>query len=134
MKLAPQPQQCEQTTPVFWGDKRYHTWNYHLRSTFHEKIFKVPLDGGFSCPNRDGKVATGGCTFCSARGSGDFAGDRRMDLERQFHDVKGRMHEKWPQAKYLGFFQAYTNTYAPVHELREMYEVILRQEGVVGLS
>ncbi|EJL41150.1 TIGR01212 family radical SAM protein [Brevibacillus agri] len=132
MKLA--PQHCDHDTPLLWGDKRYHTWNYHLRSTFHEKIFKVPLDGGFSCPNRDGKVATGGCTFCSARGSGDFAGDRRMDLKRQFHDVKTRMHEKWPQAKYLGFFQAYTNTYAPVDELREMYEVILRQEGVVGLS
>ena len=120
--------------PLLWGDKRYHTWNYHLRSMFQHKVFKVPLDGGFSCPNRDGNVAVGGCTFCSARGSGDFAGDRRMTLEKQFHDVKDRMHEKWPTAKYLGFFQAFSNTYAPVEELRDMYETILRQDDVVGLS
>lgn len=120
--------------PVLWGDKRFHTWNYHLRQLFQEKVFKVPLDGGFTCPNRDGQVAIGGCTFCSARGSGDFAGDRRMDLVKQFHEVKERMHAKWPDAKYIGYFQAFTNTYAPVEELREMYEVILQQEGVVGLS
>jgi radical SAM protein (TIGR01212 family) len=121
-------------TPRLWGDKRYHTWNYHLREIFGQKIFKVALDGGFTCPNRDGKVAVGGCTFCSARGSGDFAGNRRDDLLKQFHDVKERMHTKWPDAKYLGYFQAFSNTYAPVDELREMYELILKQEGVVGLS
>jgi len=131
----PQPLQSRvQPVPLLWGDKRFHTWNYHLRQMFQEKVFKVPLDGGFTCPNRDGNVAIGGCTFCSARGSGDFAGDRRMDLVKQFHDVKGRMHAKWPDAKYIGYFQAFTNTYAPVAELREMYEVILQQEGVVGLS
>lgn len=117
-----------------WGDKRFHTWNYHLRQQFQAKVFKVPLDGGFTCPNRDGKVAIGGCTFCSARGSGDFAGDRRADLYQQFHEVKSRMHAKWPQAKYIGYFQAFSNTYAPVAELREMYELILQQDGVVGLS
>lgn len=121
-------------TSALWGDKRYHTWNYHLRDFFGEKIFKVPLDAGFTCPNRDGQITTGGCTFCSARGSGDFAGNRRDDLVTQFNDVKGRMHKKWPNAKYMGYFQAYTNTYAPVEELKEMYEVILEQEGVVGLS
>ncbi|GAB7389050.1 TIGR01212 family radical SAM protein [Bacillaceae bacterium] len=120
--------------PRFWGDKRYHTWNYHLRQTFGEKVFKVSLDGGFTCPNRDGTVATGGCTFCSARGSGDFAGDRRRSLEEQFREVRDRMHRKWPKAKYIGYFQAYSNTYAPAAELRGMYETILRQEGVVGLS
>lgn len=117
-----------------WGDKRFHTWNYHLREQFQTKVFKVSLDGGFTCPNRDGKVAIGGCTFCSARGSGDFAGDRRADLYQQFHEVKARMHTKWPNAKYIGYFQAFSNTYAPVAELREMYELILQQEGVVGLS
>lgn len=122
------------SSPLLWGDKRYHTWNFHLRSVFNEKIFKVPLDGGFTCPNRDGTAAIGGCTFCSARGSGDFAGDRRMELEKQFHDVKERMHEKWPSAKYIGYFQAFSNTYAPVEELREMFELILQQEDVVGLS
>lgn len=120
--------------PVLWGDKRYHTWNYHLRGVFGEKIFKVPLDAGFTCPNRDGQITTGGCTFCSARGSGDFAGSRRDDLTTQFNVVKHRMHKKWPNAKYVGYFQAYTNTYGPVEELREMYEVILEQDGVVGLS
>jgi radical SAM protein (TIGR01212 family) len=126
--------EINQETPSLWGDKRYHTWNYHLREVFGEKIFKVPLDAGFTCPNRDGQITTGGCTFCSARGSGDFAGNRRDDLVTQFNDVKGRMHKKWPNARYLGYFQAYTNTYGPVEELREMYEVILQQEGVVGLS
>ncbi|WP_134704087.1 TIGR01212 family radical SAM protein [Ammoniphilus sp. YIM 78166] len=119
--------------PLFWGDKRYHTWNYHLRQLFGEKVFKVMLDAGFTCPNRDGRVAIGGCTFCSARGSGDFAGSRRDDLKKQFHDIAERMHKKWPQAKYIGYFQAYTNTYAPVEELRECYETILEEE-VVGLS
>ncbi|MBX6394477.1 MAG: TIGR01212 family radical SAM protein [Alicyclobacillaceae bacterium] len=117
-----------------WGDKRYHSWNYHLRQVFGEKVFKVSLDAGFTCPNRDGTVAVGGCTFCSARGSGDFAGNRADDLETQFRTVRDRMHAKWPKAKYIGYFQAYSNTYAPVDRLREMYERILVQPGVVGLS
>ncbi|MDB5084441.1 MAG: family radical protein [Bacilli bacterium] len=126
--------ETETPSPLLWGDKRYHTWNFHLRSRFGQKIFKVPLDAGFTCPNRDGSVAAGGCTFCSARGSGDFAGDRREDLQQQFAAVRDRMHLKWHKAKYIGYFQAYTNTYAPVDELREMYETILQQDGVVGLS
>lgn len=123
-----------QLTPLLWGEKRYHTWNSHLRQVHGQKIFKVALDGGFTCPNRDGESTTGGCTFCSARGSGDFAGNRRDDLVKQFQDVKSKMHEKWPDAKYIGYFQAFSNTYAPVEELREMYETVLEQEGVVGLS
>ncbi|SES34239.1 TIGR01212 family radical SAM protein [Salipaludibacillus aurantiacus] len=120
--------------PLFFGEKRYHTWNYHLKNQFGEKIFKVPLDGGFDCPNRDGKVASGGCTFCSERGSGDFAGDRREDLVTQFHTIKEKLHRKWKTGKYIGYFQAYTNTYAPVEELRDMFECILEQEDVVGLA
>lgn len=123
-----------QPTPLSWGDKRYHTWNYHLRNQFGEKVFKVPLDGGFTCPNRDGTVAAGGCTFCSPLGSGDFAGDRRDDLVQQFRQVRDRMHQKWPKARYIGYFQAFSNTYAPVDVLRPMYECILEQPGVVGLS
>ncbi|SFX18201.1 hypothetical protein SAMN04487866_10245 [Thermoactinomyces sp. DSM 45891] len=123
-----------QLTPLMWGEKRYHTWNSHLRQVHGQKIFKVALDGGFTCPNRDGEITTGGCTFCSARGSGDFAGNRRDDLVKQFQDVKKKMHDKWPDAKYIGYFQAFSNTYAPVEELREMYETVLEQEGVVGLS
>jgi uncharacterized protein len=120
--------------PPHFGDKRYYTWNMHLKEYFGEKIIKIPIDGGFDCPNRDGKVASGGCTFCSQRGSGDFAGLRKDDLITQFHTIKEKMHNKWKSGKYIGYFQAFSNTYAPVEELREKFEVILEQEGVVGLS
>lgn len=121
-------------SPLTWGDKRFHTWNYEMRRQFGGKVFKVMLDAGFTCPNRDGRIAIGGCTFCSARGSGDFAGSRRDDLVTQFNSVRDLQHKKWPEAKYIGYFQAYTNTYAPVETLREYFEVILQQPGVVGLS
>lgn len=117
-----------------FGEKRYHSWNHHLRRHFGEKIFKIPLDAGFDCPNRDGSVAFGGCTFCSERGSGDFAGDRADDLVTQFETIKGRIHRKWKQGKYIGYFQAYTNTYAPVETLRTYFETILAQKDVVGLA
>lgn len=117
-----------------WSDKRFHTWNSEMQEQFHSKVFKVMLDAGFTCPNRDGSIATGGCTFCSARGSGDFAGRRRDDLVTQFNKVRELQHKKWPQAHYIGYFQAYTNTYAPVEELRDYFETILQQPGVVGLS
>lgn len=120
--------------PFLWGDKRYHTLNYYYRNKYGEKVFKVSLDAGFTCPNRDGVVAKGGCIFCSSRGSGDFAGNRRLDLKQQFWDIKEKMHQKWPKAKYIGYFQAFTNTYAPVNVLKEMYETILEEEGVVGLA
>ncbi|MCR8843906.1 TIGR01212 family radical SAM protein [Paenibacillus sp. SC116] len=124
----------EEEQPLLWADKRFHTWNYEMREQFGEKVFKVMLDAGFTCPNRDGNIAIGGCTFCSARGSGDFAGRRRDDLVSQFNTIRDRQHTKWPNAKYIGYFQAYTNTYAPVETLRDYFEVILEQPGVVGLS
>jgi uncharacterized protein len=120
--------------PYSLDDKRYHTWNYHLRQHFGHKVFKVALDGGFDCPNRDGTVAYGGCTFCSAAGSGDFAGNRAEPLDIQFSRIKDKMHTKWKDGKYMAYFQAFTNTHAPVEVLREKYETVLRQEGVVGLS
>ncbi|AOM82106.1 TIGR01212 family radical SAM protein [Salisediminibacterium beveridgei] len=120
--------------PSHFGDKRYYTWNQHLRETFGEKVIKVPIDGGFDCPNRDGTIASGGCTFCSKRGSGDFAGDRRDKVLDQFHEVKNRLQRKWNSAKYIAYFQAYTNTYAPVDELRAMFESVLHEEGVVGIA
>jgi uncharacterized protein len=126
--------QTNSMIPPHFGEKRYYTWNKHLKEYFEEKIIKIPIDGGFDCPNRDGKVASGGCTFCSQRGSGDFAGLRKDDLVTQFHTIKERMHQKWKSGKYIGYFQAFSNTYAPVEELREKFEVILEQEGVVGLS
>ncbi|MDP4127299.1 MAG: TIGR01212 family radical SAM protein [Bacillota bacterium] len=115
-------------------EKRYHTFNEHLRETFGGKIFKVSLDAGFTCPNRDGTLGKGGCIYCSARGSGDFAGKQGQSIHNQFIDVTERMKKKWPSASYIAYFQAYTNTYAPVKRLREVYEEALEEENVVGLS
>lgn len=122
------------TTPLLWNDKRFFTWNTEMKQHFGSKVFKVMLDAGFTCPNRDGTLVTGGCTFCSARGSGDFAGSRRDDLITQFNTIRDLQHQKWPNAQYIGYFQAYTNTYAPVEVLKEYFESILNQPGVVGLS
>jgi radical SAM protein (TIGR01212 family) len=116
------------------GTKRYRTWNRHLRERFGHKVFKIAFNAGFTCPNRDGSVASGGCTFCSAAGSGDFAGYRRDELRRQYERVRARMHKKWPEGKYIGYFQAYTNTYAPLEELREKYEAVLAMPDMLGLS
>ncbi|EGP9815475.1 TIGR01212 family radical SAM protein, partial [Listeria monocytogenes] len=113
---------------------RYHTWNYCLREEFGQKTYKVALDGGFDCPNRDGTVAHGGCTFCSAAGSGDFAGNRALDLKIQFQQVRDKMQTKWKDGKCIAYFQAFTNTHAPVAELREKFETVLNEPGVVGLS
>lgn len=117
-----------------WNGKRYHSLNYFLRNKFGEKIYKISLDGGFTCPNRDGKVSKGGCTFCSARGSGDYAGSRMLSISEQFEDRKVMMEKKWKDGKYIAYFQAYTNTYAPVEELRRKYDEALAQKNVVALS
>ncbi|WP_232618441.1 TIGR01212 family radical SAM protein [Macrococcoides caseolyticum] len=117
-----------------FDEKRYHTWNYHLRNKFGKKIFKVALEGGFDCPNRDGTVAFGGCTFCSAAGSGDFAGDCVDPIPVQFEKIKNKMHEKWQEGEYIAYFQAFTNTHAPLEVLKEKYEAALAIPGVVGLS
>ena len=117
-----------------FDNKRYHTWNYYLRNTFGEKVFKVSINAGFTCPNIDGKVAFGRCTYCSKEGSGDFAGNPKDNLIKQFDDITQMMHKKWPNAKYIGYFQAFTNTYAPVDILKEKYETILALDDVIGLS
>jgi uncharacterized protein len=114
--------------------KRYHTWSRHLKDEFGFKVFKVALDAGFDCPNRDGTVAFGGCTFCSVAGSGDFAGDRAKPIDVQFAEVRDRMHEKWREGKYIAYFQAYTNTHAPLPVLKEKFEAALAQPRVIGLS
>lgn len=117
-----------------FDNKRYHTWNYYLRNTFGEKVFKVPINAGFTCPNIDGSLGYGGCTYCSKEGSGDFAGNPKDNLISQFYNIKEMMLKKWPHAKYIGYFQAYTNTYAPLEVLKEKYETILELEDVIGLS
>ena len=114
--------------------KRYHTWNYALRQQFGGKVFKVPIDGGFDCPNRDGTVAVGGCTFCTVSGSGDMIIAPTAPLPEQFQTEVDAMHKKWPTAqKYLVYFQNFTNTHAPVEVLKERYEQVLNEDGVVGV-
>lgn len=115
-------------------NKRYHTLNYFYKHKFHSKVFKVSLNAGFSCPNIDGTVGYGGCIYCSKSGSGEFAGNITDDIITQFNKVKNMMLKKWPNAKYIGYFQARTNTYAPVKKLKEVYEPILKQEGVIGIN
>ncbi len=115
-------------------NKRYYTLNYFYKKNFGCKVFKVSLNAGFSCPNKDGKVGYGGCIFCSKLGSGDFAGNKSKDLVTQFNDVKKIMLKKWPNAKYIGYFQANTNTYGNVKDLKEKYESILKLENVIGLN
>ena len=115
-------------------NKRYHTLNYFYKHKFNSKVFKVSLNAGFSCPNIDGTVGFGGCIYCSKSGSGEFAGNENDDIVTQFNKVKNMMLKKWKDAKYIGYFQARTNTYAPVEKLKEVYEPILKQEGVIGLN
>jgi len=124
------------TNPFPYSDtnKRYYTYDYYLKQTFGGKVFKVALDAGFGCPNRDGQKGIGGCTFCSVSGSGDFAGDIQDPLDVQFEKIKAMMHHKWPVARYIAYFQAYTNTYAPVEELKATFEPFIGKENVVGIS
>ena len=112
-------------------NKRYHTLNYHLKEKYGKKTFKVSLNANFSCPN---KKNGNGCIFCSKLGSGDFAGDVNKDLITQFNEVKTIMEKKWPDSYYIGYFQANTNTYAPLNVLKEKYETILSLPNVIGLD
>ena len=107
------------------SNKRYYTLDYFYKHKFNSKVFKVSLNAGFTCPNKDGTVGVGGCIYCSKTGSGEYAGDKTKDLVTQFNEVKEMMLKKWPNAKYIGYFQANTNTYAPVKVLKEKYESIL---------
>jgi hypothetical protein len=115
-------------------NKRYHTLDYFYKQKFNSKVCKISLNAGFSCPNKDGKVGTGGCIYCSKIGSGEYAGDVHDDLVTQFNNIKDVMTRKWPNSLFIGYFQANTNTYAPVDILKEKYEIILKQPNVVGLS
>ena len=108
-------------------NKRYHTLNYFFREKFHSKVFKVALNAGFSCPN----YQTGGCIYCKS-GSGNHY--ENMDLVSQFYLVKEPLEKKWPNAKYIAYFQANTNTYAPVEVLKEKYEKVLHIPNVIGLD
>lgn len=122
---------------MVWGDKPYHSLDYELKRQFGQKIYKVSLDGGMSCPNRDGTVGTGGCTFCSQGGSGEFAVGRTgyPDVWEQIEQAKTRVHRKISgEGKYIAYFQSYTNTYAPVDYLRTLFERAITHPDIVALS
>ena len=116
------------------SNKRYHTLDYFYKNKFGCKVFKVSLNAGFTCPNIDGKVGFGGCIYCSKTGSGEFAGNPVDTLEEQFISIRDMMLKKWPKAKYIAYFQARTNTYAPVEELKKIYEKVLTFKDVIGIN
>ena len=117
-----------------WNGKPYHSLDYMLRERFGEKVYKVTLNGGMSCPNRDGKLGDRGCIFCSQGGSGDFAADAALTITEQIDSQIAVLSAKRPIHKYIAYFQAYTNTYAPVEYLRRIFTEAIRHPSVVAVS
>ena len=115
-------------------NKRYHTFNYHLKNKYGCKVAKVSLNAGFTCPNRDGKKGYGGCIFCSSSGSGDFAGKVQDSLEQQFDTVSKRMQTKWPNCKYIAYLQANTNTYGSLAKIKESIDPFIHKKDVVSIA
>lgn len=112
----------------------YLSFNKYLKDKFGQKVYKISLDGGFTCPNRDGKTGTKGCIFCSKGGSGDFAENRAMSITEQIESGKKKVEKKIKSGKYIAYFQAFTNTYAPVETLRKKYEKAINHPDIVALS
>ena len=112
----------------------YLSFNKYLKDKFGQKVYKISLDGGFTCPNRDGKAGTRGCIFCSKGGSGDFAESREMSITEQIESGKKKVEKKIKSGKYIAYFQAFTNTYAPVEILRQKYEEAINHPDIVALS
>lgn len=112
----------------------YLSFNKYLKDKFGQKVYKISLDGGFTCPNRDGKTGTRGCIFCSKGGSGDFAENREMSITEQIESGKKKVEKKIKSGKYIAYFQAFTNTYAPVEILRQKYEEAINHPDIVALS
>ncbi len=127
-------QRTENPFPHTDTNKRYYTYDYYLRKTFGGKCAKIPLDGGFTCPNIDGRCATGGCIYCSGRGSGDFAESPSLPISEQYRRVRETLGSKWSVERCIPYFQAHTNTYAPTERLRELFEEALTLPGAVGLN
>ena len=119
---------------MFLNNKRYYTLDSFYKEKFGCKIAKVSLNANFTCPNRDGTKGVGGCIYCSNEKSGEYAGLKEKDIVEQFYDIKKVMLNKWKDAKFIGYFQAGTNTYASVNELKKVFEPILELENVVGLN
>lgn len=120
--------------PYSDSNKRYHTYDYALRRRFGQKVGRVSLSGGFTCPNRDGTKGTGGCCFCSAAGSGEFSPTAGLSITDQFSVGRKMVEKKWGNVPLIAYFQSFTGTYAPVSYLHGLYEAALAQPGVVGLS
>lgn len=116
------------------GQYPYNTLNEYYREVYGKKIAKIPLDGGFTCPNRDGKLSKGGCIFCSTEGSGDFVQGATLPIKNQIENGKIMMEKKWKNLDYIAYFQAFTNTYAPTEVLREKYTQAIEQPNIVGMS
>ena len=117
-----------------WGEKPYHSLDYMLRERFHEKIYKVTLNGGMTCPNRDGTLGNRGCIFCSSGGSGDFAASSELSITDQIEQQKAMLTGKRPIQKYIAYFQAYTNTYGAPAYLRSIFTEAIRHPDIVALS
>ena len=115
-------------------NKRYHTLDYFYKNKFGCKVSKISLNAGFSCPNLDGTVGYGGCIYCSKTGSGEYGGNPLEDLTAQFNKQKQIMDKKWPNSKYIAYFQARSNTYAPLSILKDKYEEVLKIDNVVGIA
>ncbi|MBO5302554.1 MAG: TIGR01212 family radical SAM protein [Lachnospiraceae bacterium] len=121
-------------TIKYWGDKPYYSLNYYLKETFGEKVYRLSLNGGMTCPNRDGTIDTRGCIFCSAGGSGDFAASPLLSITAQIEQAKQRITAKSNAGKFIAYFQAYTNTYAPIEYLRSIYMEAVMHPDIVLLS
>lgn len=113
---------------------RYHSFDQAMRARFGCKVYKLSLDGGFGCPNRDGTVGTRGCSFCSARGSGEFAASAWLPIDAQLAAAKGRVAHKNPGGKYIAYFQSYTNTYAPPERLCGLFSAAIAPADIVALD
>ena len=116
------------------SNKRYFTYDYYLRRRFGAKVAKIPLDIGLTCPNIDGRCGVGGCIYCSGRGSGDFAQSSALSVEEQYNITRAKLSSKWSTDKCIAYFQAHTNTYAPVSFLSEKIGEALELDGVVGVN
>lgn len=117
-----------------WHGKRYYSFDSFLKNRFGEKIYKVSLDGGFTCPNRDGTIGTSGCIFCSEGGSGDFASDARLSVSDQITQGISLVAAKNPSSRYIAYFQAFTNTYAPVSRLRKLFTEAIEDSRIAALA
>ena len=116
------------------SNKRYYTYDYFLKKTYGGKCAKIPLDAGFSCPNMDGKCGHGGCIYCSSRGSGDFAENSALSIREQFEITRKKLSSKWSTERAIPYFQARTNTYAPLEKIKEKFEEALACDGVVAMN